>query len=155
MLNLVIDRGPVGTAILNLNGSMTRSNGALTLLTGYAEDCLVGSSLSKILAEDECEAVLASIVDLQGEPSRTYGGEHRIICADGDIRWGLIKVSWAFDPAQDTEIYIVQINDVTQEKRAEQVKSEFIATISRELRTPLTSIKGALGLMLAANTNLH
>ncbi|MBU2360241.1 MAG: CHASE domain-containing protein [Alphaproteobacteria bacterium] len=149
LLRLVIDRAPVGTAILDQNGTLTRTNGALSQLTGHAEDALNGSHLDMILMPEDREPVLSAIVDLQGDSTRTYRGEHRIRCADGDIRWGLMKVSWAFDPAQGTEIYIVQINDITLEKRAEQIKGEFIATISHELRTPLTSIKGALGLMVA------
>ncbi|MFZ3582891.1 CHASE domain-containing protein [Loktanella sp. DJP18] len=147
MLRLVIDRAPVGTAILDVNGHLTRSNAALAHLTGHDEHGLAGCHFSTLLTEDEKSDVLASVADLQGDSGRTYRGEHQIKRADGEIRWGLVKVTWAFDPTQQMEIYIVQINDITQEKQAEVVKGEFIATISHELRTPLTSIKGALGLM--------
>jgi len=41
-----------------------------------------------------------------------------------------------------------QLNaEITERKRAEQVKHEFTAKVNHELRTPLTSIKGALGLI--------
>ena len=149
MLRLVIDRAPVGTAILDLNGDITRSNAALTHMTQFEANDLAGQHFGTLICAEEQDALLSAIGTLRGEPRRTYRGEHRINCADGDVRWGLVKVSWALDPAQEMEIYIVQINDITQEKRAELVKSEFIATISHELRTPLTSIKGALGLMAA------
>ena len=149
LLRLVIDRAPVGTVILDRDGTITRSNAAMTHLTGYADTELAGRRIRALLPDADRDRVLEALSDLHGKPGRTYRGEHQILRADGDIRWGLVKVTWAIDPARDVEIYIVQINDITQEKRSELVKSEFIATISHELRTPLTSIKGALGLIAA------
>lgn len=37
--------------------------------------------------------------------------------------------------------------DLTDSKRVERMKNEFVSTVSHELRTPLTSIRGSLGLV--------
>jgi len=42
--------------------------------------------------------------------------------------------------------------DITEHRELEKTKAEFISTISHELRTPVTSIKGALGLILSGVT---
>lgn len=39
------------------------------------------------------------------------------------------------------------LHDVTERKRADIAKNEFVSTVSHELRTPLTSISGSLGLL--------
>lgn len=39
------------------------------------------------------------------------------------------------------------IQDLTEHKRVEQMKNEFVSAVSHELRTPLTSISGSLGLI--------
>jgi len=37
--------------------------------------------------------------------------------------------------------------DISEDKRVDRMKDEFISTVSHELRTPLTSIRGSLGLL--------
>lgn len=44
---------------------------------------------------------------------------------------------------------IVMLRDVSEQIETERAKSELLATISHELRTPMTSIKGAFGLLLS------
>jgi len=40
------------------------------------------------------------------------------------------------------------ITDISERKRIEHLKAEFVSTVSHELRTPLTAIAGALGLVV-------
>lgn len=44
-------------------------------------------------------------------------------------------------------MYTGIVRDITERKRAEKIKNEFVSTVSHELRTPLTSIRGSLGLV--------
>lgn len=44
---------------------------------------------------------------------------------------------------------IVMLRDISEQIETERAKSELLATISHELRTPMTSIKGAFGLLLS------
>lgn len=41
------------------------------------------------------------------------------------------------------------VSDITDRKRVDRLKNEFISMVSHELRTPLTSIRGSLGLIAA------
>ncbi len=43
---------------------------------------------------------------------------------------------------------IILLRDVTEQKKQEQLKTQFIATASHQLRTPLASLKMAIGLVL-------
>lgn len=48
---------------------------------------------------------------------------------------------------------IMFTENITERKKMDSMKSEFISTVNHELRTPITSIKGALGLLRAKNNS--
>ena len=53
-----------------------------------------------------------------------------------------------FSDAQDEKFIWTIIKDISDIKRIEKLKDDFVSTVSHELRTPLTSIGGSLGLVL-------
>jgi two-component system sensor histidine kinase VicK len=48
---------------------------------------------------------------------------------------------------------VVAFQDVTERRRLDRMKDEFISTVSHELRTPLTSLRAALGLIASGTLN--
>jgi len=48
---------------------------------------------------------------------------------------------------------VIVVHDVTAIREAEQLKSDFVATISHELRTPLTPLKGFLSALLIGSVD--
>ncbi len=48
----------------------------------------------------------------------------------------------------DPGLFIGIARDLTERRRIDRMKSEFVSIISHELRTPLTSIRGSLGLLV-------
>ncbi len=69
------------------------------------------------------------------------------------FEWGdkLVKGNLAPVKMPDGSLlgYVAVFRDVTRERQAEEAKSKFISTISHELRTPMTSIKGYVDLLMA------
>ena len=61
-----------------------------------------------------------------------------------------VQVSVAAVHASDGLItgFLTIAGDISERKKIERLKNEFISTVSHELRTPLTSIRGSLGLIL-------
>lgn len=49
-------------------------------------------------------------------------------------------------PVTEDEVLVV-VRDISDRRRVERMKDEFIAIVSHELRTPLTAIRGALGIL--------
>ncbi len=47
-----------------------------------------------------------------------------------------------------TARFVTMVRDITERKKVDRMKNEFVSTVSHELRTPLTSIRGSLGLLM-------
>ena len=77
---------------------------------------------------------------------RPFEVEYRVQTAGGRTVWVRNAVTVVAENGRPTVLRGV-LSDVTEKKRVESMKNEFISTVSHELRTPLTSIRGSLGLI--------
>lgn len=122
--------------ILDVNNLACRSLGYTReeLLSMSVFDVVVGSSLEKsnVLWGKLNEGENIFVEDIH---RRKDGTSFPVEAGIGFVRMG-------YD-----SLISVMARDVTERKRIEKMKNEFISTVSHELRTPLTSIKGSLGLM--------
>jgi PAS domain S-box-containing protein len=82
----------------------------------------------KFIAEGSFSMEGASLLKFTGE---TF---------DGEI--SAVPITYCGNPCAYTVV-----TDISDRKRAERQKSEFVATVSHELKTPLTSVMGSLGLI--------
>lgn len=119
-------------------------NPASTQVWGYAPDELKGKDLASIVAEDEIESLKANLIRIaEGESSLPI--ESRVVRKEGDE----IEMLWSVQFSKQEDTYFCVAHDITERKQIERMKREFVAMVSHDLRTPLTSIQGFLNLLEA------
>ncbi|MFL6290586.1 MAG: sensor histidine kinase [Thermoanaerobaculia bacterium] len=65
---------------------------------------------------------------------------------DGTLFW-CRATTVLFEHPEHGRIFVAVQEDITERKRMERIKDDFVSVVSHELRTPLTSIRGSLGLL--------
>lgn len=122
-------------------GKFTAVNPASTRLLGYDPGELIGTNLiDMVVGEDVPKTLQAVELAMNGG---THAFENRIVKKDGNIVDVLWSVHWA---AEENSLFCVA-HDITERKQIERMKREFVAMVSHDLRTPLTSIQGFLSLV--------
>lgn len=129
-----------GVLVTDAEGGILLTNQALRNLLGLAEDPEGRPAAETIRNADLLEAMAAVRA---GQPHvvaemRTLGPERRILGINA------VRITGE-DPAGGC---VAVLHDVTEQKRTEQVRRDFVANVSHELRTPLTAIRGSVDTLL-------
>lgn len=146
---LAVEACPTGMVMTDDAGTIVLTNTAIERLFGYAHDELIGRRVETLIPErlrrEYLQQRAAFALNPQArrvQPNRElFGLRH-----DGTE----IPVEVWLNPihAHDGLFVLSVITDISERKRMDRLKDEFVSTVSHELRTPLTSISGSLGLLL-------
>lgn len=74
---------------------------------------------------------------------------------DGTLFWNELSLAPILDSDGKLCYYVGIQKDVSYEKALEEIKNEFISIVTHELRTPITSIHGALNIALSHSVPLE
>lgn len=97
--------------------------------------------------EDDKESIVSKF-RRSFKQKRYFNAEFRFKKADGETRWGLTEGYPFYDFNGKFSGYAGSITDITEIKKLEQRKDDFIKMASHELKTPITSINGYVQLLL-------
>ena len=147
-MRTIVDAVVDAIITIDANGCIERFNYAAEVLFGYAERDVQGQSVS-ILLPDELGAqhhALFLTAMHEHRPANEIT-EVEAIRADGSRFWMELQVAPLQHQKEPKQVAVVR--DITERRRVERMKEEFISTVSHELRTPLTAIAGSLDLLVS------
>ncbi|GIW44864.1 MAG: hypothetical protein KatS3mg077_2146 [Candidatus Binatia bacterium] len=126
--------------VLDERGDVILCNGEAQRLFGEETE-LRGRPLFEIARQPD----LLALVRTSTETGQATQGE--VTLADG--RFLQVRVAPVAAPRREGTLRLVVARDVTETKRLEVTRRDFVANVSHELRTPLTSIRGYAETLLA------
>ncbi|MBB5394739.1 PAS domain S-box protein [Mucilaginibacter sp. AK015] len=134
-----------------LDGVITSWNRSAERLFGYTESEAIGQHILKLVPADRHEEE-PRIIERLKKGERIEHFETLRVTKDGK----LIDVSLTISPVKDTKGNIIGASkiarDISERKRDETRKNDFIGMVSHELKTPLTSLTA---LIQAVNVKLR
>jgi signal transduction histidine kinase len=152
-LSQVISSMPLGLALIDPQGRVLRHNQAWLNVWGIEPP---GRDTPFHVPWDLVPIVLARLADPMGLNDFCASGQNN----PTEVQTTMIRLR---DPHQELDVLSAPtrdslgqltgrlwlVSDVTREREADRLKSEFISVVSHELRTPLTSILGYTELLMA------
>jgi len=124
-----------GVVAVDQEQRIMRMNSSAAGLLNLEADAVDGRPLFEVARHADLQAVVERALE-SGEPV-----EDTIRVPDGD-RWLQVHGAVLRDAAGQRLGAVLVLNDITRLRRLETVRRDFVANVSHELKTPITSIKG-------------
>jgi two-component system, OmpR family, phosphate regulon sensor histidine kinase PhoR len=123
-----------GVAVVNAGERLVFANPGFASILGLDIPPVAGSSLLEVVRQTE----------LIGAVRRVLAGEPRVEAeiVTGTLRQHYFAATVASVRAGETSGAVIVLHDITELRKLERVRRDFVANVSHEFRTPLTAIQG-------------
>ena len=130
-----------GVAVVNQAERLVFANPGFAEILGLDVPPTTGSALVEVVRQTELVEAVRQVL----------GGEFRVQSeiVTGTLRQHYFAITVAAVRAGETTGAVVVLHDVTELRRLERVRRDFVANVSHEFRTPLTAIQGFAETLLA------
>ncbi len=123
-----------GVAVVNAGERLVFANPGFASILGLDVPPVAGSSLLEVVRQTE----------LIGAVRRVLAGEPRVEAeiVTGTLRQHYFAATVASVRAGETSGAVIVLHDITDLRKLERIRRDFVANVSHEFRTPLTAIQG-------------
>lgn len=144
----VIENAPNSIILVDSLGKICLVNRQTETLFGYSRDEIQGKQIEMLIPERFRNDHPGHRAGFFKTPeSRAIGLGRDLFALHKDGHEIPVEIGLTALKMEDDFFALASIIDITERKRLEKMKSEFLSSISHELKTPLTSIHSSLTLM--------
>lgn len=147
----VLENAAEAICSLNADLKLTEYNGAAAQLWDWQSDNMLGARLEDLISDEDLDRVISKLEQAETEENAVRFEAKIKTGITGDQSAtgsaglpALLDTAWSATWSQaNAELYCV-ITDVSARKQLDQLKQDFVAMLSHDLRTPLNSVQASL-----------
>lgn len=126
----------IGVVVVENNQQITMANPVVNQLLGNDLTSKQGQHFQDVFHHSELNTLVEQAFESQQAQNKEIKLYYPI---EKELDVHVVPI---FDVAEDPLNFIVLLYDITEIKKLEKVRADFVANVSHELRTPITALKG-------------
>jgi PAS domain S-box-containing protein len=148
-----LDALPDGVVVIGPEATITYLNRVAERACGWTREDAIGKPYGEVLplrdtagffVHESNDPFTTSIGIIKGSPEREYILQRR----DGSEIWVAVRASFVRDAEGRLTQVLATLREAERRQRLERRTSDLISTVSHEIRSPLTSVKGFTSTLL-------
>ncbi|MGD0731933.1 MAG: PAS domain S-box protein [Terracidiphilus sp.] len=152
---LILESVADGIYGMDLEGRLTFINPAAARVLGYTAEQLTGCDVHEVIHHSHADGTpyskaVCPVLQAMSRCEAIHMRDGLFWRRDGTSIPVELSASPLIENGQLSGM-VVAFQDVSERRRLEKMKEEFISTVSHELRTPLTSLRASLGLIASGS----
>lgn len=145
-LQAIFQNAADGIVMTDDTGIVEAINPAAVTIYGYSSEEVVGKANHLFAPDGKLDMLEIAINNEDFLETRRLRIETERLRKDGSLFPAELSIS-EYSLAGKRKLITI-VRDISERRKIDRMKNEFISTVSHELRTPLTAIRGALGLLV-------
>jgi len=134
-----------GLVVVDAKGNVIMMNPAAEKLLGISHKEKIGKSILEGLKEEQVISLVKGAPDKEGK-------EIEVVSPNEDTKKILRASSAIIEDENGKPIGMVSVlSDITKQKELDRLKSNFVSSVTHELRTPLVATEKSISLLLTEN----
>jgi len=125
-----------GVLVLAPDGTVRLINPAMERMVGRRDTEVLGRTYLEVIRQPHLNEFITEVLN------RMTASSTEIVFGTGPERTFQVQASPLVQGTEQSPGLVLVFHDITDLRRLEQVRKDFVANVSHELRTPLTTIKG-------------
>ena len=148
MQRAILESAPDAIITMNKNGIISSFNPGAENIFQYSATEAIGQSVRILMSDDFSEHHDQYVENFKStKTSQTIGNKRNLEAVRKGGEIFPVEITINAKEIDGELLFTGILRDITERRKIERLKGEFVSTVSHELRTPLTAIKGSLDIL--------